>query len=230
MKRSIVVCIAAVMFAGSAWAQGNAPAKEAKPGATPPAKEAKPGATPAQPGTAPAQPAAAPAQGAGMNMDWTKMGPMARKPTNEKQTKKEIEDTYKKIEEAEKAGNMEAMFAAVDFPVYMATDDMKGMPEAKLYNREEYVAMMKPFMENMPKDMKTTHKRSITVLSDSLANVVDDFTITTGKQKITGRNVSLLVKRDGQWKWKMMTEAGWGGMQPPQGAGGSGQMPTEGKK
>jgi hypothetical protein len=219
MKRSIVVCVAAVVFAGSAWAQGNAPAKEAKPGATP-----------AQPGTAPAQPAAAPAQGSGMNMDMTKVGPMARKPTNEKQTKKEIEDFFKKMEELEKSGNFEASLGMVDFPVYMLTDDLKGMPEAKEYGREEYAAMMKPFFEGMPKDMKSTHKRSVTVLSDSLANVVDDFTVTMGKQKITGRNVSMLVKRDGQWKWKVGVEAGWGGMSPPQGAGGSGQMPPEGKQ
>jgi hypothetical protein len=32
-----------------------------------------------------------------------------------------------------------------------------------------------------------------------------------GKQKLTGRNTSMLVKRDGQWKWKVMAEAGWGG-------------------
>lgn len=199
MKRSIVVCIAAVAFAGSAWAQPQ----ETKP--------------------------TAPAQG-GMMMDMTKMGPMARKPTNEKQTKKEIEDFFKRVQELEKKGDMEAMFTTVDFPVYMITDDMKGVPEAKLYSREEYVAMMKPFYENMPKDMKTTHKPAIFVISDSLANVVDDFTMTMGKQKITGRNVSILVKRDGQWRWKMMMEAGWGGMAPPQGTGGGGQQPTEGKK
>lgn len=204
MKRSIVVCVAAVAFAGTAWAQGKAP--EAKP-ATPPA------------------------QGSAMNMDMSKMGPGARKPTNEGQTKKEIENTFKKMEEAEKAGNTDAMFAAVDFPVFMVTDDLKGVPEAKAFNREEYVAMMKPMMENMPKDMKMTHKRQITVLSDSLANVVDDFSMTMGKQKVTGKNVMLLVKRDGQWKAKSMVEAGWGGMSPPQGAGGGGQMmPTEGKK
>lgn len=208
MKRSIVVCVAAVVFAGSAFAQGQAPAKEAK--------EAKP---------------AAPAQGSAMNMDMSQMGPAMRKPTNEGQTKKEIEALYKKVEEAEKSGDMEAMFSGIDFPVYMVTDDMKGVPEAKEFNREQYTAMMKPFMENMPKDMKMTHKRSITVLSDSLANVVDDFSMTMGKKKITGRNVSLLVKRDGQWKWKTMVEAGWGGMTPPQGAGGSGTMPAEtGKK
>jgi hypothetical protein len=202
MKRSIAVCVAAVVFAGSAWAQ----TKDAKPAAP-----------------------AAPAQG-GMEMDMSKMGPMARKPTNEKQTKKEVEDFFKNVQALEKKGDMEAMFATIDFPVYMITDDMKGVPESKLYSREEYVAMMKPMYENMPKDMQTTHKPTIHVLSDSLVNVSDDFTMTMGKQKITGRNMSFLVKRDGQWKWKVMAEAGWGGMSPPQGAGGSGQPPTEGKK
>ena len=164
-----------------------------------------------------------------MAMDMTKMGPQARKPTNEKESKKEIEELFKKMEAAEKAGDMDAMLAAVDFPVYMATDDMKGTPEAKEVNREQYVAMMKPFHDNMPKDMKTTHKPTITILSDSLANVTDDFTMTMGKQKITGRNAGLLVKRDGQWKWKSMVEAGWGGMAPP-GTGGSGQMMPDTKK
>lgn len=190
MKRSIVVCIVAVAFAGSAWAQNNAP----------------------------------------VDMDMTKVGPMARKPTNEKQTKKEIQAFFKKVEELHKSGDMDAMFATVDFPVYMMTDDLKGVPEAKEYSREEYVAMMKPMYENMPKDMKVTHKQTIFVLSDSLANVTDDFTMTMGKQKITGRNVTMLVKRDGQWKWKVMAEPGWGGMAPPQGIGGSGEQPTEDKK
>ncbi|HEX8818307.1 MAG TPA: hypothetical protein VF794_00145 [Archangium sp.] len=151
-------------------------------------------------------------------MDMTKMGPGARKPTNEKQTKKEVQEFFKQQEELAKKGDMEAMMATHDFPLYMATDDLKGVPEAREFSREEYVAMMKPFYENMPKDMKVTHKPTITVLSDSLVSVTDDFTMTVGKQKVTGRNAALLVKRDGQWKWKTMIEAGWGG------------MPAEGKK
>ena len=39
--------------------------------------------------------------------------------------------------------------------------------------------------------------------------------MTTGKQKLGARNMGLLVKVDGQWKWKAMAEAGWGGMEPP---------------
>jgi hypothetical protein len=97
----------------------------------------------------------------------------------------------------------------------MATDDLKGVPEARSYSKEEYVAMMKPMMEMMPKDLVTTHKRSITVLSDSLASVVDDWTQTMGKMKTNGKNATLVVKVGADWKLKSMVEAGWGGMEAP---------------
>jgi hypothetical protein len=177
-------------------------------------KEQKPAATGAQ----------APA------MDLTKMGPGARKPTNEKQTKKEVQAFFKQMEEIGKKQDFDAMIAMHDFPVYMVTDDLKGVPETKEFSREEYIVMMKPMQEGMPKDVKMTHKPTITVLSDSLVAVTDDFTMTQGKQKVTGRNASLLVKRDGQWKWKMMAEAGYGGMSPQGTTGGSPQTPSEGKK
>jgi hypothetical protein len=182
------VCLAAVSLAGSAWAQD----KGQKPDAA----------------------AASPQQG---GMDMSKMGPATRQPTNEKQTRKEVEDFFKRQEAAAMKGDFNTNFDAVDYPVYMITDDAKGVPHATPFSREEYTAMMRPFYENMPKDMKMTHKPTIVVLSDSLVSVTDDFTVTMGKQKMTGRNANLLVKRDGQWKWKMMAEAGWGGMSPPSG-------------
>ncbi|WP_375772589.1 hypothetical protein NR798_17420 [Archangium gephyra] len=209
MKRTILVCVTAVALSGSAWAQNNQN-KEKKP--------------------AEHKPAAAAMSEQAPGMDMTKMGPGARKPTNEKQTKKEVTEFFKQQEELGKKGDMEAALAAYDFPVYMVTDDLKGVPESKEYNREEYVAMMTPYYENMPKDLKMTHKPTISVLSDSLVSVIDDFTMTQGKQKVTGRNTSLLVKRDGQWKWKVMVEAGYGGMPAPQGASGGAQTPPEGKK
>lgn len=204
MKRTILVCVTAVALSGSAWAQN----KTQKPA------EQKPAATSAQaPG-----------------MDMSSMGPGARKPTNEKQTKKEVQEFFKRQEELAKKGDFEAIVATHDFPLYMATDDLKGVPEGREYSREEYVAMMKPMYESMPQDMKMTHKPTITVLSDSLVNVTDDFTMTMGKQKVTGKNAALLVKRDGEWKWKAMIEAGYGGMSAPQGASGGAQTPAEGKK
>lgn len=201
MKRLMMVCLAAVSLATSATAQDKAQ-----------------------------QPANAPAQGGmqGGMPDMTKMGPAARKPTNEKQTKKEVSDFFKQQEELMKKGSFDDMLAAIDFPIYMATDTLKGEPMAKLYTREEYTAEMKPFHDKMPKDMQVKHNPTFVVLSDSLVSVTDDFTMTAGKQKVTGRSAGLLVKTGGQWKWKEMTEAGWGDMaqQHQQGTGGS-PKPTE---
>ncbi len=144
--------------------------------------------------------------------DMSKAGPWTRRPTDEKKTKKEVSDFFKQEEELLKKGDFDAMVARIDFPIYMVTDDAQGVPTSKEYSRAEYVSMMRPMMENMPKDMKVKHKPTVTVLSDSLVNVTDDFTMTLGKQKLRGRSSSLLVKRDGQWKWKTTVEPGWGGM------------------
>lgn len=144
-------------------------------------------------------------------MDMSKVGPWSRK-TDDAKVKKEVQAFLARNDEAEKKGDMQAQMSLVDFPVYMTSDAAGGKIEASEWSREQWEQMMKPFFENMPKDTKTTHKRTITVLSDSLANVTDEFTMNTAKHKLSGRNVALLVKRNGEWKWKSMTEAGWAGM------------------
>ncbi|WP_375773237.1 hypothetical protein NR798_20950 [Archangium gephyra] len=159
--------------------------------------------------------------GSGMAMDMSKMGPWTRKPTNEAKTKKEIEAFFKEEEALMKKRDFEGGLARIDFPIFMATDDSKGVPKTETYDRQQYTNMMKPMYEQSPADMKMNHKPTITVLSDSLATVTDDYTLTTGGKTYTGRNSGLLVKRDGQWKWKTMYEAGWGDM-PSTGVGGSG--------
>ncbi len=146
-----------------------------------------------------------------MAMDMMKMGAPSRKPTDEKKTKKEVEEFLKKSEMAEMNNDETAKMAMMDFPVYMATDDMKGVPSAMPVTKDEYSTMMKS-MGEMPKDLKMAHKPTITVLSDSLVSMVDDFTMTQGKTKAMGRNAALLVKVGTEWKWKSMVEAGWGGM------------------
>ena len=161
-------------------------------------------------------------------MDFNKMGPSARKPTNPEKTTSEIKVFIAEEDRIAQKGDFDAMLSRVDFPVYLATDDLKGVPEAKEYTREEYVAIMKQFWESMPKDVRMTHKPSINVLSDSLVVVIDDYSMTTGKQKTAGKNLALLVKRDGKWKWKVMAEAGWGGMQQ-MGTGGSAAAPQTNK-
>ncbi|PTL82679.1 hypothetical protein DAT35_18015 [Vitiosangium sp. GDMCC 1.1324] len=158
----------------------------------------------------------------GAPMDMSKMGPWTRKPTNEAKTRKEVEAFFKEEDAIMKKHDFDASLARIDFPIFMATDDSKGVPKAELYDRQQYTDMMKPMYEQSHPDTKMlTHKRNITVLSDSLVSYADDYTMSMGGKNLAGRNAGLLVKRDGQWKWKAMFEPGWGDV-PSTGVGGSG--------
>jgi hypothetical protein len=164
--------------------------------------------------------------GSGMQ-DMSKVGPWTRKPTDEKKSKQEIQAMFKQDEEAWKSGNFDASLANVDFPVLMVTDDTKGKTHAQQWSREQWVQMMQPMMQQMPKDMQIKHNYTINVLSDSLATYSDDFTMKTGGKSYSGRNSGTLVKADGKWKWKSIVEAGWGEM-AQQGVGGAGMEGMEG--
>lgn len=194
MKKLIVAAFAVLLSLPAVAAEKKGEEKKAEEKK---ADEKK--AAPAQPGQPPA-------------MDITKMGSAARKPKDEKAVKKEIDAFLKEELELEKKADFNAMLPRLDFPIYMVTDDSKGVVMAKMYTQEEYVAEMKPWFEQMPKDLKMTHKHTVRVLSDALATVEDEHTTTMGKQKASGRSESLLIKKDGKWKWKAMFEAGWGDM------------------
>lgn len=169
-----------------------------------------------------AKPKAAGAQGQQPGqMDMSQMGPWTRKPKNEGQTRKEAQNWFKEQEQLEKKGDFQSMLSAIDFPVFMATDNQKGETQGRMYTRDEYAKLMQPFYENMPKDTQTKHKPTFTALSDSMVSFVDDYTMTVGKQKYSGRSTGLLVKRDGKWMWKVMAEPGWGEeMKPSNGTSG----------
>ncbi|MBN1207330.1 MAG: hypothetical protein JXB05_20780 [Myxococcaceae bacterium] len=193
MMRRIAVCLVSLVLTAPAWAQDQQPPPEAPPATG----------------------------GSGTAMDMTKMGPWTRKPTNEAKTRKEVEAFFKEEDAIMKRRDFEAALARVDFPIFMATDDSKGVPMAETYDRQKYTEMMKPMFDDMPADTQMTHKPKIVVLSDSLATFTDDYTMTMGGKKLSGRNAGLLVKREGQWKWKAMYEAGWGDY-PSSGVGGAG--------
>ncbi len=144
--------------------------------------------------------------------DMSKMGPWARKPTNEAKTKKEIRAFYREQDQLWNKRDFDATLKSIDFPVFMFTDDAKtGAPSAGAWNKATYIAQMKPSWDSAPKDMAVTHKLDITVLSDSLVTYVDDFTVTVAGKKMGGKSSGVLVKINGQWKYKVMGEAGWGG-------------------
>jgi ketosteroid isomerase-like protein len=172
----------------------------------------------AQPGTQPA-----PAAGA---TDMSKHGPWTRPVKNP--DKKGVDQLFKTMEEAWKKGDVNAVAEHIDFPVIMLTDDSKGEVKQTLASREQWLSMMKSMDMNMPKDQmpKMSHKHNVTFLSDTLAVAIED-TKMSGKMKGNWKSMSVLTKRDGQWKVKQMTQAGWGDMQmPTDTAAEKGRQPT----
>jgi hypothetical protein len=131
------------------------------------------------------------------------------------QDRKEIIALFQAMEEAGKKGDLEAAAALVDFPVLMATDDSKGEGMASSWSREQWVQVMAPFYKK-PMDMKVTHKPTVFLVTDSLASVGDEATMTMGGKKVVTRSSTLLVRTGGKWKVKSMAEGGWGdAMQNP---------------
>jgi hypothetical protein len=163
-----------------------------------------------------------------MAMDWSKVGPGARKPKNEGAVKKEITAWLAEDEKLVAARNWDGVLARIDFPVMVITDSASGAVSSRSASRDEYLAEMKPIWDTMPADLKTKHRYTISVLSDSLASVVDDFTMTTGKVTVSGRNASTLVKVGGTWKWKTKAEAGWGDTGAPPAAAPAPAAPSPG--
>jgi hypothetical protein len=142
-------------------------------------------------------------------------GPAGRKSKDEAKVKKEVTAFLKQEEEIAKKGDFEASVARIDFPVFMLTDNAAGIPSGEGYTKDQYVKMMKPMWDSMPKDMQTSHNYALTVLSDAMVGLVDTYTTKIGKEKMTAKNMELLVKRNGEWKWKTMIEAGWGDTPEP---------------
>ena len=151
-------------------------------------------------------------------------GWVPRKITKEQQDRKEIGALFKAMHEAGKTGDLNAAAALVDFPVLMVTDDSKGEATAEPWTRERWMEVMAPFYKPMP-DMKMTDKPTIFLLTDSLASVDNQWTMTMGNKKTTGRSASLVIRKDGQWRIKSMAEGGWGDMMKEKPATAS--QPTE---
>ncbi len=149
--------------------------------------------------------------------DMTATGWVPRKVT--KKDDKALDAFYKQYEETMMKGDMTAQAAMVDFPVFMATDDAKGMVTAGNYNKEQYVKMMEASMKAMPKmspeEMKKqakSTKRTYDYLTDTMVMVSSECSMNVGKEKIPTKGSELLINKDGKWMVKSMVAGGWGDM------------------
>jgi hypothetical protein len=133
-----------------------------------------------------------------------------------KKDTKGIEALYKQMDELAKKGDVEGLAALYDFPALMLTDNSAGVVMGAEWDKEKWVATMKPAFENMPKDMKHSVKTKPTFISESIAFVEESNTRSIGKAKPESwTSGSFVVLKDGKWMFKAGAEGGWGDMMPP---------------
>ena len=78
-------------------------------------------------------------------------------------------------------------------------------------------------------DVKVTRKPEVFLVSDSLATLNDVVNRTTGKQTISARNSTILVRKEGKWMVKAMMEGRRGdSMAAPPEAEAPAAAPAEG--
>lgn len=134
----------------------------------------------------------------------------------EKKDRQEIEALLKKMDACATRGALDDAAALIDFPVMMVTDDAKGEGSGEPWSREQWAQVMKPFYEKpMPPGSMKPGKRTIVLLSDSLALVGAGWTMAMGPKKVSGTSGMVLLRKGGEWKVKTMVEGGWGGMPMP---------------
>jgi hypothetical protein len=152
-----------------------------------------------------------PAAGADPMAAWTP--PVVK---NDKKDRQEIEALLRKMEADGTRGDIEAAAARIDFPVLMVTDNAKGEGGGEAWSREQWMQVMKPFYAKpMPAGTQTQGKRTIVLVTDSLALVGAGWTMAMGPKKVSGTSGLLLVRKGGEWKAKAMVEGGWGDMPMP---------------
>jgi len=139
--------------------------------------------------------------------------------TNAKADRAEILALFHALEDAARRGDVNAAAAFVDFPVLMVTDDAKGEAMADTWSKDQWTEVMAPFYKPRP-NTTIAHRPAVFLVTDSLATVSDEITITMGKRTFSTRSALLVVRTAGKWKVKSMVEGGWGGTvrERPEGA------------
>lgn len=136
------------------------------------------------------------------------LGPTARPVTAKDE--KGVAALYKAFDAAMKARDVEALAALHDFPVYMSTDDNKGTFWGMEQSKESWIKDMTPiYTAPPPKDLKHEWKQAVHFLSNDLAVVIETHSQKLGKDKSSWTSASTVIKKNGKWLFKTMTEAGW---------------------
>ena len=127
----------------------------------------------------------------------------------EKEAKQGVDVLYASLEAALQKGDAQAYAGLCDFPLLLISDDAQGPAVLTALDKEAFLKLMGPALQPLG-DAKVSSKHLVKVLSESLATIDEIVTVQVGKTKATWKNTATVVRREGAWRFKSVTEAGWG--------------------
>lgn len=121
-----------------------------------------------------------------------------------------VMEWFKKCDSLVASHDVGALVTQAHFPITVITDDSQGECVTQHWDEDAFRASL----ENNESNPSTTieNSRQPIFLNQNLAVVVTESTVTTGDNVQRMRYADVLVKKNGEWKFKSMIQAGWGDM------------------
>ena len=136
-------------------------------------------------------------------------GPLSRTVTNE--DRQGIEALFVAAAHAWEKEDMQALMGLYDLSVYAGTDNAAGAYQAAECGGEQLRAILTATMQAQRKDVSRTERRTAHFLSDSMAMVLVETSVTRNGDALGSYTSAILVvKKGGLWRFKSGLEAGHG--------------------
>jgi hypothetical protein len=136
-------------------------------------------------------------------------GPLSRRVTHE--DREGIEALFVAAADAWRKEDMRALMTLYDLPIYAGTDNAAGAYQAAECNGEQLRAILTATMQAERKEVSRTERRTPHFVSDSIAMVLVETSVTRNGDTLGSYTSAILViKKGGQWRFKSGVEAGHG--------------------
>jgi hypothetical protein len=107
--------------------------------------------------------------------------------------------------------DVQALMTLYDLPTYAGTDNAAGVYQAIQCDGEQLRAILTAMMRAERKDVSRVERRTPHFLSDSIAMVLVETSVTRNGDALGSYTSAILViKKDGRWRFKSGVQAGHG--------------------
>ena len=139
----------------------------------------------------------------------TLIGPLSRTVTHE--DRQGIEALFAAAADLWRKEDMPALMTLYDLPIYAGTDNAAGAYQAAECDSEQLRAILTATIEAERKDVSRTERRTPHFLSDSIAMVMVETSVTRNGDTLGSYTSAILVIKKGKlWRFKSGIEAGHG--------------------